>query len=267
MKPSKSKIAVLLAEAGIHRCAWRGLWPAIPVPLRHDEFDERALRDAPSRPVFNLEDGTSTLIAPPVVRPAWVERIQEWLLQEILPIKKGMTWGCYKAALAGYAFAGCEHEAQGRMKAAGGLVFQESDASESDKEERIAAHVATAVELRECRGRLSKEAMKKGFAYGVKCRQREKAWTPSAEIQSAQIYKAILLNWRHVHQLTSQKATAKEIGLYIAQRARMSSGKTYAEHFKRSGVTTYLKQFQKICGQFGIPLPSRGQYLRKTPAT
>jgi hypothetical protein len=120
-------------------------------------------------------------------------------------------------------------------------------------------------------GEIDKTAMEPGFAYGIECRQREGAWPPPEQLVTTwQIFKALILNWRHVKALTDRKATAKEIGAYIAGFIVKPDGLTLAKYFakhKQSGATEaqYHKLFQKLCGKVGIPLPHRGA-PRRPPA-
>ena len=71
--------------------------------------------------------------------------------------------------------------------------------------------------------------------------------------------------------MTRRRATAKDIGEYIAKHATKSDGVAYAEYFDKnpnSGLKeTYLKTVEKICERLKIPLPPRGRPRKKSDTT
>jgi len=219
--------------------------------------------------------------------PEWVENIYEQIFKKILPLKRGMTIDSLDAAIFGYAYSAIRRELADRVKSVPGR---------NDRKVYEGLRKFHGPILALCRSRITEvlanwklpEAADylKGFGYGIERESREESWPPSATTETLQIYKALLLHWRHVAFLTHQKKTAKEISEYIAGQAIMSSGVTFAEYFEsiklkrhsekghpsflRSTVKRaaaepipqqrqFLKFFEKICGRLGIPLPPRGR--------
>jgi hypothetical protein len=243
----QSKFSLFMARHGV-RYSWRGYWPPIPVPLNPFDFDPREQPDA---------------------RPKWVEKIQERLLEKILPLKKGMSLEFYLAALLGYAFASCDRERTERLDASkrmladseAKLVQEElakvlGAACDAFKEQRM---VPDHQPVPEAADRM------KGYAYGIQCQHREAGWQPSATTQALHIQKALLLNWRKIKFLTDKGATAREIGEYVVERTVMSAGMTYAQYFKSNpraaedSKATFLKYLETIFQRLKIPLPRRGR--------
>jgi hypothetical protein len=296
-KKQHSRLAEFLAQHGV-RYKWVGTWPAIPVKLGPLEFDERALRDAPPSVVY-LADGTSLTMPPPDVLPAWVERIYERLFEKILPPKKDMTIDFYDAAIFGYAYAAISRELAWRKEACKTLPPESRDRL---VHEELAKHYPQGLDV--CRGRVAEvlagwklpEAADylKGFAYGIECQHREEGWTPSATTETLQIYKALLQHQYHVKWLIQQKATAEEIGKYIAERTIRQRGMTYAQFFETHPPTRdsvklpsgelvsastkegrqraarlsakgkFLRFFEKIFERVGIPLQPPGRPRRNS---
>lgn len=250
----RRKLSKLLSDS-LGRYKWVGMWPSVPLPLGPLDCPDAPApvwldangRRVDLRPprVVNLGGQVFRDVPTPDVPPAWMERIHERLWEEILPLKKGMSWDYYRAAMAGYAWASCQHEGKGRREAANAAALallgswgagKEAVETPEDVVKALEPHrrMALASALQQVGDELGRNnAMVPGFAYGVACRQREKRWTPSATNTTWQIYKAMLLNWRHIQMLTRRKATIRELGEYVATRAVMSDGVTLAQRLNK----------------------------------
>jgi hypothetical protein len=215
---------------------------------------------------------------PPDAPPEWVERIHEQIFEKVLPLKKNMSIEFLDAAIFGYSYAAISRELAWHGRATPGTEEREVYEEHRTHYEptlgacrRRVAEVVADWKLSEAADYL------KGFAYGIECQHREEGWTPSATTETLQIYKALLRHQDHVESLIQQKATAEEIGQYIAKHAAMSSGMTYAQYFETCKKVAqdrvvarvedeedkeknqFLKFIKKICERIGLPLPSPGR--------
>ena len=235
------KLSKFLSD-NLGRYKWVGNWPAVFVKLAWDE--PAPLRNPVKQRVYSAEaqpDGSikfheEEIEVPADALPVWVENIYERLWEEILPLKQGMSWEYYCAAMAGYAWAACQHEGNGRLRACA-VAFEADMAALSMSKGRTSgkaeAELGMVSMLKQVRDKLGRNVMEPGFAYGVECRQREKEWTPSTKTQTCQIYKALVKNWRHVQMLTRRRATIRELGEYVATCAVMGDGMTLAQRFNK----------------------------------
>ncbi len=214
----------------------------------------------------------------------WVEKIYENLFEKILPLKKGMSLEFYDAAIFGYAFSSLKRELASKLIAWKKLPEQtdkEKDKKENEREvyewlrqqyeptldsiRRRMDSVLADWKLAEVADYLG------GFAYGVECQQREEGWTPSANTETLQIYKAMLRHQSAMENFIKQRKTARGIAEYIAEKATVQGGAT--THAKRyfwtnrdkDGKEIYLKTFGKICERIHFPLPPRGGHHAPNP--
>jgi hypothetical protein len=191
--------------------------------------------------------------------PVWVKKILERLLEKILPLPKGVTYGFITGASDGYDYASITLLLEeGRKLPAWPTIRRRCPWPKALKIHRSRIDTVLA------NGGLPEIGNYfKGFSYGIECQQREKSWKPSAITNAVQIYKALLNNRDTVERMILQNKTSKEIGEYIAERATLNDGKTtHVDRYCRTevGKETYLKNFQKLCERMSIPLPPRGRH-------
>src|ERR1017187_4236389 len=267
METKQAKWSQFLAQHGI-RYKWKGTWPAIPVAIRAGESPYRTT--AKKVPLISVSYEKGEIIRknqiiewPPDAPPAWVEKIHWRLLEEILPFWKGKSLDFFDAALYGYNFSAFQRERTER---------QGSPLPETDEEDHQALLKQFDAALDVCRQRVTEVVAGwkleevadylEGFAYGIKCQQREEGCTPSASSVAMLSCKTLLRQQHAIKTMISRGATAREISELIAKHAVKSSGMTYAEYFNKHPDSeikeTFLKNCQKTFERVKLPLPRPG---------
>jgi hypothetical protein len=261
-----------------------GHWPAIPRAIRSHEPPplrepvKQKLYSVVAQPDGSIKREEQIVEIPADVPPIWIENIYHRLFEKILPVKKNMSLYFYDAAIYGYSYAATSQVLDGRKQKYKNLPQESHDRK---WHEELAKNDNLLLET--CRNRLKDvlsnwdllEAVDylNGFAYGIKCQQRESGWSVSAITETLQIYKAILNCQPQMQSLIRQNKSSTEIAEYIADRATLNDGKTtHAQRYlnrkddsplsikrQMDAKSKYLKTFQKICERIDLPLPPPGR--------
>ena len=300
-----------LRKRGV-RWRWVGTWPAIPDWLDPAEPTPRRVPQIVGVQVWSGKDWKAAPIeVQPDAPPQWVDRIHERFFEKVLWLKssKPKSIDFVGAAIYGFVSAASsvprvatlyedlpppEDEVQARRRK---LRLQEAEEEDRRNRETTVANWERKLAEVKANGKPEQVAdCLKGFDYGIK-RQQDHESHPRSDFQvTAQIYKALVKNYVEVELLIYRKATAREIGEFVAARAIRTNELTHAEYFAKfpaeaigdsvelpSGevVSTltregrkraerlcaegqFLKLVEKICGYVGIPLPGRGRPSKKS---
>jgi hypothetical protein len=165
-----------------------------------------------------------------------VGRVHERVWEDFLPIKKGMTFEAYYAAMFGYCYSSisrelacCEQVLRGLpRKSKDRLVYDELARNYRPTLEYLRDRIAPDLAGATLQGAA---AYLKGFAYGIECQQREDGFKPSTLYRTRSIYKTLVSNWEEIQGLASREATIRELGEYVARHAVMGDGTTLAQRF------------------------------------